>query len=233
MPDSQPRIFTLPGGTSRVYLIANDSRSVLVDAGNPGRSRQILAAAAAAGVSPSAIALIVITHTHFDHVGSLAALKKATRAPVLVHAAEAPWLRQGSSPFPAGTNLWGHLVSALGQRFLGRFTTFTPLEAELQISQPYSLHHLGIPASVLPTPGHSPGSLSLILNQHTALVGDSLFGILPHTAFPPFAGDPALLLQSWRALLGTGCTIFLPGHGRPVSRSLLEKSLAEQERKAL
>lgn len=225
-----PAIHTLPGGSSRAYLIANGSRSVLVDAGNAGRSRRVLAAAAKAGISPADIALVVITHTHFDHVGSLAALQKTTRAPVLVHAMEADCLRAGSSPFPAGTNAYGRFISRLGRRFFTRLSRFAPVEPEIVIGEPYSLAHLGLEAMVLPTPGHTAGSLSVVIAGQTALVGDSAFGILPHTAYPPFANDPPRLLESWRSLLDTGCRVFLPGHGRPVSRSLLVKSLADFER---
>jgi glyoxylase-like metal-dependent hydrolase (beta-lactamase superfamily II) len=58
-----------------------------------------------------------------------------------------------------------------------------------------------------------------------AVVGDNLFSIIPNRIFPPFVDDPKEMIQSWKKLVQTGCTIFLPGHGGSISNSLLIKQL--------
>ncbi|MDT8393214.1 MAG: hypothetical protein RQ761_05190 [Bacteroidales bacterium] len=67
-------------------------------------------------------------------------------------------------------------------------------------------------------------SLSVIVDNEIAIVGDALFGISRRSVMPPFANDRALMVKSWHKLLETGCNIFLPGHGSEVDRILLEYS---------
>ncbi|MBN2339447.1 MAG: Zn-dependent hydrolase, partial [Acidobacteria bacterium] len=89
-----------------------------------------------------------------------------------------------------------------------------------------SLHDLkdfGLNAYILHTPGHTSGSVSIIVEGEIALVGDAMFGILPGSVFPPFADDPGQLMASWGKLLDTGCSLFLPAHGSAIGRSLLQK----------
>jgi glyoxylase-like metal-dependent hydrolase (beta-lactamase superfamily II) len=73
-------------------------------------------------------------------------------------------------------------------------------------------------------PGHSPGSLCVIVGGKDAIVGDTLFGISRRTAFPPFADDVDELLRSWERLIETGCQSFLPGHGGVISIQMLRES---------
>ena len=95
------------------------------------------------------------------------------------------------------------------------------------------LRALGFEATVLHTPGHSPGSASLIVDGQIALVGDTLLGTLPRSVFPPFADDPEEMIRSWGRLLRTGCTLFLPGHGWPITRDRLERQFKRQGRPLL
>jgi Zn-dependent hydrolases, including glyoxylases len=76
---------------------------------------------------------------------------------------------------------------------------------------------------VISTPGHSIGSISVIVDNEVAIVGDALFGIFSNSVFPPFADDVKTLIDSWGKLLKTNCTLFLPAHGRPITRELLER----------
>jgi len=211
-------------GNSNAYLILDGDRSILVDAGMPGMAGRILAKARNAGIRPQDIGLIVLTHSHIDHVGSLFALKKATEAQVLIHAMEADHIRKGHSPFPAGTNRFSRVISFLGQRLLSRLVNFTPTEPDQIVTKKCDLRPLGFQGELLHTPGHSCGSICLLLEEGTALAGDTVFGIFPNSAFPPFAENVQELLSSWHLLLSAGCQEFLPGHGRPVSRALLQSS---------
>jgi len=64
------------------------------------------------------------------------------------------------------------------------------------------------------------------VDDEIALVGDTLFGVLPRSVWPPFADDPARMVQSWGQLLETPCRLFLPGHGREIGRERLGRNFA-------
>ena len=81
----------LPRGMVNSFIIVGE-RPVVVDSGVPGSAPKILAALAREGFAPRDASLILITHRHVDHIGSAAALKRATDAPVAVHALDAEWL---------------------------------------------------------------------------------------------------------------------------------------------
>lgn len=73
------------------------------------------------------------------------------------------------------------------------------------------------------TPGHTAGSVSLIVDDELALTGDTLFGVFRWSVYPPYASDAETMVRSWGKLLETKCSLFLPSHGTPIRRSLLKK----------
>ncbi|MGE5424588.1 MAG: hypothetical protein ACM3N9_04445 [Syntrophothermus sp.] len=77
---------------------------------------------------------------------------------------------------------------------------------------------------LLHTPGHTAGSMSMIIDDEIALAGDTLFGVFKGSVFPPYAEDEELMIKSWKILLSTNCKLFMPSHGTSITRSLLEKS---------
>ncbi len=221
---TEHRIETIQAGGANVYLIANGDQSILIDAGSKGAPKKILEILRECGLEPQDVKLIILTHTHYDHVGGLKKLKDITGAKVLVHEKEAESLIAGHSGLPKGTMLLAKLISFVGRnlaRGLGRFEAVTP---DIAISERFDLEPYGVDGCVTPTPGHSPGSLCIIADGKTALVGDTLFGISRRSAFPPFADDVDNLLESWELLIDTGCQRFLPGHGRPIGIDELRAS---------
>lgn len=72
-------------GTANCYLVPASDGYFLVDAGAPGRAGVFFRRLRRLGVAPDRINLIVITHAHHDHVGSLLPIARATAAPVLIH----------------------------------------------------------------------------------------------------------------------------------------------------
>ncbi len=211
------RIETVQAGGANVYLIINGSQSILIDAGDKRAASKILEKLNESGLEPQDVKLIILTHTHPDHCGSLKELQDVTQANILVHESEAESLTQGYGGFPKGTMLLGKVISFIGRnlaRGLSRFEAVTP---DITISERFDLTPYEIDGYITPTPGHSSGSLCIIVDGKTALVGDTMFGISKRSVFPPFADDVDELLKSWKLLIDTGCQHFLPGHGRSIS----------------
>ncbi len=176
---------------SYILVCEETGKTAVVDPGDePG---VLLRRLAEFGSRPE---FILNTHGHIDHVAGNAALREATGAPILMHAADRFLLdsfeqqaamfgvRAAAPPLPDGELVGGTTVS------FGLVTL-----------------------KVVHAPGHSPGSV-LLLAEKCALVGDVLFaGSVGRTDLP--GGDSAALMRSIRDnLLSLEDAVeVLPGHG--------------------
>ena len=143
---------------------------------------------------------IVVTHAHIDHVGGAAQLRKLTGAPVVMNQQDLGLL--GMMQMQAG--------------WLGVPTPeVAPPDASAEDGLAVGLATL--PAQVLHTPGHTPGSICLLFHfndQHLLLAGDTLFaGSIGRTDLP--GGDGQQILRSLRdrLLVLPDATRVVPGHG--------------------
>ena len=141
---------------------------------------------------------IIVTHAHIDHVGGAALLRKSTGAPVVMNQRDLELLAM--MDMQAG--------------WLGVPTPqVAPPDASAEDGLTVGLATL--PAQVLHTPGHTPGSICLLLPDHDLLLaGDTLFaGSIGRTDLP--GGDGRQILRSLRErlLVLPDATRVLPGHG--------------------
>jgi glyoxylase-like metal-dependent hydrolase (beta-lactamase superfamily II) len=97
-----PNNFTLIpislGMVNCYLLMGSNDQSVLVDCGVPGSDKIILKKLGEIGVKPSSLKLILITHGHADHMGSVSALREATGAKTAIHTNDAGIIRTGKNP---------------------------------------------------------------------------------------------------------------------------------------
>ena len=227
----------LPRGMVNSFILVGD-RPVLVDSGMPGSAPKILAALARAGFAPGDVSLILITHRHVDHIGSAAALKRATGAPVAVHALDADGLRRGDGGPRPPTGWGGRLFDLTG--LPGR--SAEPCEPDLVIEENFILDPYGVPgATALHTPGHTAGSLSALLPNGDVLAGDLAIGgilflggiiRLGHARKPPYEDDPGAVRQSLLRLLDRGARRFYVGHGGPLTGAAVRRYLDREPRLA-
>jgi len=216
MPKHDNQFLPIRLGSSHAFFIPTRMGAVLIDAGNAHKMTQLRSVLHAHEYNLSDITHIIITHTHHDHVGSLAELQKRTGARIIVHESEADYLRTGRTPLPRGVTPYAKALVSMGRIF--RFGRYQPAEPDILAGRQLDLSEIGVDGSVLHTPGHTCGSMSIILNSGIAFVGDTLFNFQPETVFPPFANDLNALLQSWRVLIEADCTTYYPAHGKPIER---------------
>lgn len=179
------------------YLVVG-RRVIVIDSGVRGSERVILDYLQTLARSPADIAAPILTHSHPDHVGGAAALVRASGAKVLAHPAERAWiedlrLQETERPVPGFSSLACENVKLDGLLADGDM-----LDGE------------GVSLRVLHTPGHSPGSISLLLESEGVLwTGDAI----PQPGGMPIYEDVpgslrsmerlralpgvAVLLQSW------------------------------------
>jgi glyoxylase-like metal-dependent hydrolase (beta-lactamase superfamily II) len=219
------RVTELVHGRCNCYLVSGRGASLLVDTGRAKSWSKLSSSLDRAGVGKHEPLLVVLTHTHFDHAENAARLKAEYDATILVHQSEAGFLRTGDSPLPAGTLPFTRVLMRLFGSWEQRRVRYAPVEPDILIQERYDLRAHGLDGSLIHTPGHSAGSMSVVLGNELALVGDAMVGLLPGAVFPPYADDPRQVLTSWQALLDTGCAVFLPAHGSERQRAVVAASL--------
>ncbi|HDI61127.1 MAG TPA: MBL fold metallo-hydrolase [Desulfobacteraceae bacterium] len=206
-------------GITNCYLMGGPHRWILVDAGARGCHDTFFRKLGRLAIEPGDIRLIVVTHVHFDHVGSLAAIRQRCGCPVAVHVAEASMLKEGRIVLPPGTGPFSRRLIALGRRhprIVERLYRFDPVVPEIIVEHDLDLGGFGVEARVLHTPGHSAGSLTVLTASGHAAVGDLAFGCRPFGAnrhMPPFADSLEAIGEQWLRLAAAGARWIHPGHG--------------------
>jgi len=185
----QARGFTVGPLQENCWVIEENGRAIVVD---PGDEADRLIEA----VDGLTVDAILLTHTHFDHVGAVAPLARHTGAPVLCPATEVFILRD------------------INRYVFPGYGPYEPYDPERTLDGGEHLSLAGLEIDVLFTPGHSPGHVSFSIPDHGLLLsGDVLFqGSIGRTDLP--GGDFDRLMQSIAELLDglPGDTRVLPGH---------------------
>ncbi|MER5855509.1 MBL fold metallo-hydrolase [Streptomyces sp900105245] len=211
------------------YLLLG-RRPVIVDAGTPGSGRKILDQITAHGVDPADVALIVITHGHIDHFGSAAELHRLTGAPVAGHMADLGPYRSGRAREPyLPTGPMGRLMARNRKLHVGA----EPVDPAVLIRGETGLEDYGLAARIMPTPGHTAGSVSVLTDDGDLVAGDliagSFMGLVPgRPANPPFHDDPRQNLASLHEMLALDPIRLHVGHGTPLDPARVRR-WAEKE----
>lgn len=213
---------------SNVYMIDNPSNRswILIDTGIFSYHNRIIAAAKKRfqDLPPKAI---ILTHGHFDHAGSAKALAKYWDVQIFVHENEVPYLNGTKSYPPVDPTVGGGMLSLLSPLFPRK-----PINLSNWL-QPITTDFI---ESVLPgwtiieTPGHTPGHISLFRKKdRTLIAGDvvttenpesvlSIFFPLSKVYGPPafFTADWDLAKTSVKAISELHPNVLLAGHGLPM-----------------
>lgn len=216
----------LAGGRSNVFMVSGKNINILVDTGPAYKCKGLFNKLNK--LSINSIDYLLLTHTHFDHAANAQKIKDKFGLKVIVHEKEADYLLSGDSPVPAGTNALTSWLSGTFGKWVEKMVRYNSCKADIVVNNEFDLSDTGINARIIHTPGHSAGSLSLIVDNQIALVGDTLFGVYPRSCYPPFADCDPDLLKSWEKLLETECKLFLPSHGRSRTRKQIEVELSKR-----
>lgn len=226
---SAPRVIPIRLPLSNAYLV-RDEGCILVDAGYRGDERRIEAALAAEGLAPRDIGLILLTHGHGDHIGAAAALARRSGAPLALHAADWPMATSGRNGPLVPTRASARVMVALLSGAMRPVEPFTP---DIALDEALDLAAYGVRGRTLHTPGHTPGSASLLLEGGQALAGDLLMGghlggalMARRPRHHYIAASLAAVQASLRRLLDAGAARLFVGHGGPLEAAAVRRRIA-------
>jgi len=189
------KLFTVGPFASNCYIVGSESskRGMIIDPG--AEAKLILKTVNDLGLT---ISLIVVTHMHFDHVGALTPVKEGTGAKFALHEAETA----------AGLGVFSRMLSSMTG---GSFSQLPKPDKLLKEGDTIDID--GLHFTVLHTPGHSPGGISLYGNG-VLFSGDTLFNYgIGRTDFPGCSYDQLMDSIQNKLMTLPDETIVYPGHG--------------------
>lgn len=186
-----------PADTNTYLLSCSKTKAAAIIDTPPESSQWLLSEIQAQGLE---VKMILLTHSHWDHIADSALLKEKLKVPLYVHAEDAPNVQ---SPGTDGLRLFFPISPCTVDGFLTDH-------------QKISVGHLSL--EVIHTPGHTPGGVCFYLEREKTLIsGDTLFqGTIGRLNFP--GSSPAKMWASLKrlALLPKDTKVY-PGHGDPTT----------------
>ncbi|EQB89412.1 glyoxylase-like metal-dependent hydrolase (beta-lactamase superfamily II) [Clostridium punense] len=222
------------------FLVGNpkieNPKWVLVDTGLENSGDYILEISKERFGEDSKPEAIILTHGHFDHVGSVIKLSKYWNVPVYIHHLELPYIT-GKKDYPIGDpTVGGGMVAAMSKTFphtsidLGSYAKELPSDGVIPGMPGWKWIH---------TPGHTEGHISLYRESDGVLIPadafttvkqESLLSVL--TQEEEISGPPAYLTTDWKAaeasvklLKELNPNLVLPSHGKPMEGEELRRHL--------
>jgi hydroxyacylglutathione hydrolase len=210
-------------GRSNSFFITTGSYNILIDTGTEREYERLQSNINSLELTNRKIDFLILTHTHFDHCRNAAKIKEEENCRIIVGIKEKESIEKGFTNLPAGTLFITKPISLLGNLIGKKRFGYRPFSADVPVEDELDLINYNLNIKLISTEGHSPGSISIIVDNEIAVVGDAMFGVFKNSVFLPYADNPAGMINSWKKLLDTGCGIFLPGHGNGIKRERLQK----------
>lgn len=215
----------VPIGIVNAYIVSEGGRWILVDTGIPRQAERLRTAAEdlfGAGAKPE---FIVLTHGHFDHAGSALDLAEMWDVPIYAHGLEMPYLTGRDAYPPFDPTVGGPLAFVLRFYPSNKFDLGPRIHELSELEQPI----LG-EWTVIETPGHSPGHVSLWREKDKVLIaGDALTTVDVNHWMGPLKGpdvfptaftascDFDAVKRSMQVLAALRPRVLACGHGVPMA----------------
>lgn len=197
--DMPGRVERLVLGFVNAYALETPDGWLLVDTGTPGSGPRIERFLARLGVAIGDLRGILITHSDYDHIGSLSWLYQHGATCLYAHEAELPLVAGRARPAPA-------LKAAVS-----RLVAHPPAHAIRPLQDGDNV--FGV--RVLHTPGHTVGHACYLYERY-AFLGDLLWNVWALAELPrPMMLDRTMARHSIERMASVGFEVGLPGHGRP------------------
>jgi len=209
-------------GFTNCYVVKCKGGYLLVDTSYPGMYKSFVRHLKKMNIDVTDIRYLLLTHHHDDHAGFAAELVKNTDARILVHRNGLPFLEKGESENTSqGVNPCVNILFWLFA-VLHKYT-YPPLmpsrDDHIIDGDDFELlKRIGIDGAILHTPGHTEDSISVLLPDGSAIVGDAamdFMNICRTRHRPIVVQDIGGVYRSWEKLAEHGAKEIYPAHGKP------------------
>ncbi len=207
----------IKSGNTNCYLLKVEDKNILIDTGTV--SDKTFLKKLSSAVKPSELDLVILTHSHYDHVGYAPVLQKVYGVKIAASKEESDRAAKGAMDFPSARSRLGGLIRGvlLREREAAKYEPFSAdviLDGSREIK--------GYPGlEIIRLPGHTSGSIGVIFG------GDLFAGDLVMNMFTPsyswFAEDFEALKRSVEIVKGLNIRRIYPGHGRGFSPARLRR----------
>ncbi|MFZ0452109.1 MAG: MBL fold metallo-hydrolase [Ignavibacteriaceae bacterium] len=222
------QIYRIKFGINSCYLI-RDEGIIMIDGAPPNKLNKFQKFISNLDFPPNNIRLIILTHGDFDHVGSARDIKFITGAKIAIHENDKNNFENAIYNFPPGVNLWGRVSHLLSYPITKILLKSPGGKADIILdNSDYPLYEFGIRGKIIYTPGHTKGSVSVLLETGEAFVGCLAHNNLPFRlkpGLPIFAEDIEEVRESWKIIIQKGAKMIYPGHGDPFTVDVIKNIL--------
>lgn len=218
-------VHRVTSASTNLYLLEQDDAVTIVDAGLPRMWDETTRALRHIGRTWDAVAGIVLTHGHFDHVGILSRARAEHATPMWVHPGDKrivqhPYRYRPGKPRLLYPFLHPRSIPHLSAMVRAGALHVRGVDAAMSLTDGQTVDLPGR-LTVVATPGHTNGHCALVSRQHDIVfTGDALVTLDPYTGRtgPRIVAqggthDPDLARSSLDAIAATGVQIVAPGHG--------------------
>lgn len=218
-------IHSFIAGMANIHFVPTARGVMVVDTGInfPGVSNLIVRNLERDGFEPRDVKLILLTHGHIDHAGNAAELKRITGAPLAAHRNDSEMIMKGWHSIPAGRNMRGRAAAWTLNHVPWTFR-FPGVHPDIFVEEGQGLSEFGVEGYVIETPGHSSGSISIVLEDGHIVIGDALL-YRDGVHYPLFWESPLQARASAEKIAGFKPQWLHTGHGPSFSGVELDRFL--------
>ncbi|MCJ7695803.1 MAG: MBL fold metallo-hydrolase [Anaerolineaceae bacterium] len=205
-------------GSVNCYLLERDSEFILIDTGSTNQQKELEKRLEELGCRTGQLKLIILTHGDFDHIGNAAYLRQKYNAKIAMHSDDIAMAEDGDMFSNRKKPLF--LVQKIIPMFFGfgRNERFKP---DIIIENESDVPHLGFSPKIISIPGHSMGSIGILMENGDFFCGD----LLENTEVPrlnSIMDDINSAKESVEILKNHEIKMIYPGHGKPFNLEQLQ-----------
>lgn len=210
------KIITIKCGTVNCYIVSGEENAILVDTGVEKYRKNIIKE-----IKKYNIELIILTHGHIDHIGNTKYLAEYCGAKIAMNRNDYELSKNNLINTLYSKSLLGKILGKVSERDF-KNVKIKNFEPDIFLEDNDSLIEYGINAKVLSLPGHTKGSIGVLIEDRDIIAGDVFMNFFkPQVSL--IAEDFQVLCKSIEKIKSREINIIYVGHGKPILASQIFK----------